>query len=415
MATTRRSTYLFLVSISVGIIPRLVYAQTCPDNSSCNAIVGSLAIPNSTTATFTRVVHAQEASPDGLFTDDIIGLSSNRSWNNAAGFTRDDTTQPTTWLGLESYWNGATELNIDLSPPSSPAHLRPFSINAKYDGSVTLLNVGGGSYSSGAGGVELIGGTDQSGLRIQERAGSSTTDNMLEMSRQDGTDSLAWRAGGVPRLNFALSPLYNANGFGNYGVLKFAGEWDYGEPLMEFENVGTGAVLLNSYPISGDTHPRFTQFADGEIDWGSGAAPADTDLYRSTVNTLRTDGSFVIGGNLMVAGSKAALVHTASYGTREVYAVESPGEWFEDFGHARLVDGLAVISLDPVFAETISIGREYHVFLTANGPCSLYVERKQPDAFTVKVLRGSTRCSFDYRIIAKRKGYEHVRLAEIRS
>jgi hypothetical protein len=237
---------------------------------------------------------------------------------------------------------------------------------------------------------------------------------MLEMSRQDGTDSLAWRAGGVPRLNFALNPKYNATGFGNYGVLKFVGEWDYGEPLMEFESVGTAAMLLNSYPDSSDMQPRFTLFADGEIDWGSGAAPADTDLYRSAASTLRTDGSFMVGGNLMVAGSKAALVQTASYGKREVYAVESPGEWFEDFGDGRLVRGRAVIPIDPVFGETITTGHDYHVFLTANGACSLYVERKQPDAFTVKALRGSKSCRFDYRVIAKRKGYENVRLAEIR-
>jgi len=415
MPRAKQSTFFLLLSVSLCIAPGLLYAQTCPDSSSCNAVVGSLAILNSSTDTSARVVHAQQASPDGLFTDYSIGFSSNRSWNNATAFNRDDITQPMTSLGLESYWNGSTELNIDISPASSTVQRRPFGFTAKYDGSVTLLGIGNAMFAPGSGGVTLMGGTGTSGaVIILDRTGSSAADNMLIMQRQNQTASFAWRAGGVPRLNFALNPQYDANAFGNYGVLKFGGEWDYGEPLMEFESVGTGAMLLNSYPESSDRQPRFTLFADGEINWGSGTAPADTDLYRNAANTLRTDGSFVVGGNLMVAGSKAALVQTASYGKREVYAVESPGEWFEDFGDARLVRGRAVIPIDLVFGETITTGHAYHVFLTANGPCSLYIERKQPNAFTVKELRGSRTCSFDYRIVAKRKGYENVRLAEIR-
>lgn len=250
-------------------------------------------------------------------------------------------------------------------------------------------------------------------LSIRDQNGRSSYANMLEMSRQNGTDSFAWRAGGVPRLNFALAG-QNASGFGNYGVFKFLGEWDYGEPLMEFEGLGIGAMLLNSYAQSMDTNPRFTLFADGRASWGSGGTGVDTDLYRSAAGTLRTDGSLVLGGSLMVLGSKAALVQTASYGKRELYAVESSGEWFEDFGNGRLSHGRATIRIDPVFGETVTINRGYHVFLTANGPCDVFVERKRASAFTVRTVRGSMSCSFDYRIVAKRKGFENVRLAEVR-
>jgi hypothetical protein len=413
MAKAKYTSSFLLLSISLYIAPVVLYAQVCPDSSSCNAVVGSVAIPSFSTDAQTRLFHAEQPSPDGLFTDNAIGLSYNRSWNNATGFNRDDITPPMTSLGLESYWNGSTELNIDISPPDSTAQLRPFGFTGKYDGSSTLLAIGGGSYMSGAGGVTLVGGTAQSGLvRIQDRTGSSTAENMLAMLRQNQTASFAWRAGGVPRLNFALNPQYDANAFGNDGVLKFAGEWDYGEPLIGFEGIGSEAMLLNSYAEITDTQPRFTLFADGQMNWGSATASADTDLYRSAASTLRTDGSLMVGGDLLVAGSKAAVVQTASYGTREVYAVESPGEWFEDFGDGRLVRGQEIIPIDQVFGQTISTGHDYHVFLTANGPCSLYVMRKQPDAFTVKALRGSRSCRFDYRVVAKRKGYENVRLAK---
>jgi hypothetical protein len=155
--------------------------------------------------------------------------------------------------------------------------------------------------------------------------------------------------------------------------------------------------------------------ADGELDWGSGAEPVDTDLYRSATGTLSTDGTFVIGGNLRVLGSKAALVQTASYGQREVYAVESPGQWFEDFGDSKLYHGRSVVHIDPVFGQTVNTSYTYHVFLTANGPCTLYVAQKLPASFIVKSPDESQSCSFDYRIVAKRKGYEHIRLAGIPS
>ncbi len=418
MVQARRYTLVLCLFLggTLSTTPTLLQAQLCPDSPTCNAVFGSLVLPSSSTPTVpNRVVHMEESSPDGLFTDNIIGLTYNRSWSSAGGVLRDNVRQPLTWLGLESWYGGGAELNIDLVPPNSSRYLRPFGFEAHYDGTYTILQIGGEPYASGAAAVRLQGGTSvlNSVVTIQDNGRSSAT-NMLEMQRKSGTDSFAWRAGDVPRLDFALNPAYNATGFGNYGVLKFGGEWDYGEPIMEFEQVGIGAKLLNSYPVNADTNPRFTLLADGRINWGSGAAPADTDLYRSATSTLRTDGSLVIGGNLMVTGSKAALVQTASYGKREVYAVESPGEWFEDFGTGKLVHGRAVVQIDPMFGEVVTTGYDYHVFLTANGPCSLYVAHKQPNAFMVRSLRGSISCGFDYRIVAKRKGHENVRLAEIR-
>src|SRR5580698_1344652 len=90
---------VFCLLLGVALcIPPILRAQECLDNPSCNAIVGSLAIPASSTDAANRVLHAEEASPDGLFTDEIIGLTYNRSWNTATTFNRDDITQPMTWL-----------------------------------------------------------------------------------------------------------------------------------------------------------------------------------------------------------------------------------------------------------------------------------------------------------------------------
>ncbi len=103
-------------------------------------------------------------------------------------------------------------------------------------------------------------------------------------------------------------------------------------------------------------------------------------------------------------------------GSRQValYAIEAPENWFEDFGSGRLSNGEAVIHLDPVFAQTVNTGMDYHVFPVPNGDCKgLYVAEKTASGFVVRELgAGKSNIAFDYRIVARRKGYENIRLAD---
>ncbi len=125
-------------------------------------------------------------------------------------------------------------------------------------------------------------------------------------------------------------------------------------------------------------------------------------------------GNVYIEGSLIATGGKSAVVETPDDGTRALYAVESPEHWFEDFGTGQLINGQAIITIEPVFAKTVNLTDDYHVFLTPLGDCALYVKEKSPTSFSVRALGGQT-CSivFDYRIVAKRLGYEDIRLAEV--
>jgi hypothetical protein len=122
-----------------------------------------------------------------------------------------------------------------------------------------------------------------------------------------------------------------------------------------------------------------------------------------------------VGGNLQCSGSKSAVVPVDG-GARTValYAVEAPENWFEDYGSGQLSNGSARIDLEPTFAQTVNTDLEYHVFLTPNGDCKgLYVSQKSPTSFEVHELGGgASSVAFDYRIIAKRKNYEAIRLAD---
>jgi len=401
---------VMLWSLLIGV--HTIAAQECPLSPACDAVFDSVVIPNSSKAP-SRLVHSEDLSPDGLFMDEAVHLTYNRDWSAGSGWLRDDSSQPTADLDFESYWVGAMEFNVDMSPAGSNAALRPFGLYAKYDGSITQLNIGSSSYAPGAAGVSLSGGTGSLSnlLGITDQANRSVHQNMIAMIRQNGTSSFAWRSGGVPRLNLALQPSLDANGFGNYGVMKFVGEWDTGEPILNFESTGIGSRIIQISPLGSDVAPRFKLMGDGAMSWGPGTSSADTDLYRSANNTLKTDGNLIVAGNFAVTGTKSAIVETKSYGSRALYAMESPENWFEDFGSGKLVNGEAMIRIEPMFAETVNVDQRYHVFVTATGECSLYVTDKGRDFFKVKSLKGSTDCGFEYRIVAKRRGYAKVRLS----
>jgi hypothetical protein len=122
-------------------------------------------------------------------------------------------------------------------------------------------------------------------------------------------------------------------------------------------------------------------------------------------------------GDLTCSGSKNAAVPVEG-GKRWVAlsAVESPKNWFEDFGSAELRGGVATVHLDPTFKQTVNSAVEYHVFLTPNGDCKgLYVHQKSATSFEVRELGGgNSNVKFDYRVTALRKNYEKVRFAEHR-
>ena len=134
-----------------------------------------------------------------------------------------------------------------------------------------------------------------------------------------------------------------------------------------------------------------------------------TNTFRMTVDEK---------GDLWTSGTKSAMVQTANHGQRLMYAVESPEVWFEDFGKASLANGEATVAFDPIFAETVNLESDYHVFLTplCQEPVLLFVAAKGTKDFTVRgvTLNGQpTDCAFDYRVVAKRQGYENVRMEPI--
>jgi hypothetical protein len=122
----------------------------------------------------------------------------------------------------------------------------------------------------------------------------------------------------------------------------------------------------------------------------------------------------IAGGHLICSGTKSAAVPLEDGRKVALYAVEAAENWFEDAGSGKLQHGGATVTLESTFAQTVNTGTEYHVFLTPEGDCEgLYVTNKTPTGFEVRELHGGhSNIAFDYRIMARRKGYENVRLVD---
>jgi len=228
------------------------------------------------------------------------------------------------------------------------------------------------------------------------------------------------------------------NGFGVIGSASDTTEANYGVYGESFSTAGTG-VYGQVWGATGTNTGIFGQSASPDGTGVYGQAPASTGTtYGVFGSSSSASGTGVFGiawdgsgtnygvygltnspsgygvyysGGLAGTGTKSAIVETQDYGWRHLYAVESPQNWFEDFGQATLAAGEAVVPIEPIFAQTVNLEETYHVFLTPLGQCALYVAEKSSGSFTVRALEGAgCEITFDYRIIAPRLDYEDLRL-----
>jgi hypothetical protein len=116
-------------------------------------------------------------------------------------------------------------------------------------------------------------------------------------------------------------------------------------------------------------------------------------------------------GNLIVTGTKSAVVPFPDGSRRLLFCVESPDPWFEDFGTGRLKNGRVSVRLGD-FAKVIRVG--YLVFLTPEGDCrGLCVTGKTASGFEVRELNGGTSSvRFSYRVVGRRRDVQPKRFAK---
>ena len=113
-------------------------------------------------------------------------------------------------------------------------------------------------------------------------------------------------------------------------------------------------------------------------------------------------------------GGSGAMKNTVR--TEEVpvvlYGHLTTENWFEDFGSGTIRGGQAVVPLADDYLQTVSISVDnpMKVFITPNARIGEWWVEDGFDRFTVFAPDAPDGATFDYRIVAKRPGYESARL-----
>lgn len=134
-------------------------------------------------------------------------------------------------------------------------------------------------------------------------------------------------------------------------------------------------------------------------------------LYAYAGNADYTYGVYYSGG-LAGSGIKSAIVRTTD-GPKAVYCQESPGIWFEDFGSGSIVNGQAMLMIPEDYLQTVTISQAHpmKVFISPTDNLGNYWIEKSLDHFIVHAPQSEDGAGFDFRVVAKRSGYEDIRLA----
>lgn len=166
-----------------------------------------------------------------------------------------------------------------------------------------------------------------SGRRWAIRANSTT-----EAGANAGTDFqlLAYDDSGVeiaPRLHIARSTGNIGFGTTSVSAAHVSSVWGtsgvHGYYAAPSSSPGSGAAYaglltastdrLFDFRVSGDSNARLVVLADGKVEWGSGAAGRDTNLYRLAADSLATDDKFTsVGLASTTNGATAAATFATS-------------------------------------------------------------------------------------------------------
>jgi hypothetical protein len=158
-----------------------------------------------------------------------------------------------------------------------------------------------------------------------------------------------------------------------------------------------GGIGVGAWSYTGDLFIGY----DGTYPYGT------LRFYVTNNGTVYADGGYNTYKKVLLPGERKEY--------RAFNSIQATESWIEDIGTSDLLNGEAIVRIDPIFAQTVNLQDNYKVFVTPVSEEMVYlvVTKKSPGEFVVKGLTLDGRpasCSFDYRIVAKDSEKPHVRM-----
>lgn len=211
-------------------------------------------------------------------------------------------------------------------------------------------------------------------------------------------------------MNFFINSSNGVRGF-----KFFINDNSSGSECMSLTTTGYSSeadLALNGMILFDGTYTEYgimwTDTATTRPSYGIGPNMSGNRCLGTNINGTLTAVSLSLSGSLTASGAKSRVTDTANYNRRLLYCYEMPSPMFGDIGEGETDEsGECVIYLDDVFAETISTGIEYQVFLQKEGNGDIWISEKTPQYF---IVRGTENLKFAWEIKAKQQGFEFERL-----
>jgi len=352
---------------------------------------------------------------------------------------------------------GNITLNLDTTKVPQLATSNTFTANQTVNGTVTATSFSGrGAGLSGVNATDLGGHSASSYAQLvasnnftgQQTMTGTIPSGVLQVTNTslsglapaivgttDSPDAFAIK-GVVTAVAGNLAGVYgttaSSTGFGMYGQSPNVGVYgsSTGSSILGAVH-GEAGVWGDTGAANGSTYTGVLGTADGNFAGYFtnnsqaaatlaavnyyGANPSAIVLQAIGDNDGAVTGCFVeFNGNLLCTGAISGVVPS---GAKKIslYATQAAENWFEDAGSGQLSAGSARVAFDASFAQIANTNVEYSVFLTPKGDCEgLYVDNQTAQGFEVRELRGGhSNTGFAYRVMAKRKGSEKARLADV--
>lgn len=205
---------------------------------------------------------------------------------------------------------------------------------------------------------------------------------------------------------------------GVIGEVVSTGSYSYGQQGMYGWQAATPGAANYCIGTLGRTSQTGTQSAGVAGYYTSTVGSLITCFSATNYGLIGTSvrGIYYANG-LAGSGTKSCVMKTTE-GPRALYCVESPENYFEEFGSTRLVNGRARVDMDPLFLQTIVINTEnpYKVFIQMVDeiPNGVHIEKHDTWFEVVENGNGTSNAEFDWRFVAKRKGFETLRMEVVK-